>query len=246
MNVYSKCPICDSDVIQGDDLVERVCDVCGENFLSNSYCKNGHFICNKCASKGYFQSIDEYTTRTNNKDPIAIVNYLMHLPGANLVGCKHAIMVYASVLTAYKNCGGHMNDFEEIKLDIQKKTVVCPTAMCRLGAFCGIPISMGISMRSALSSMDKETCIRISNNLTSYCINNIANPNNTGNKNCCVRNTYLTIIYASKFISRNLWIDIPLPKTVKCDYHVGNPRCVREECIFYHGMNTDKTGSVFK
>lgn len=243
MNIYSKCPVCGNDVVQGNNLAERVCDVCGENFISNSYCGNGHYICNKCATKDYFKVVDDYTKNTETTNPVIIANRIMNLPESSLIGCKHAIVAYASVLTAYKNCGGHLKDFEEVKKDIMKSTVICPTAMCRLGAFCGIPIAMGVAMRSALRSMNEEASIGISNNLTSYCVSNIGNPNNTGSKNCCIRNTYLTILYASKFISRNLWIDIPLPKKITCGYYVGNPRCVKEECIFYHGMNTDKAGS---
>ncbi|MDO5844516.1 MAG: DUF5714 domain-containing protein [Methanocorpusculum sp.] len=247
VNIYSKCPVCGSDVVQGYDLVERVCDICGKNFISNSYCKNGHYICNKCASVQYFDIIDQFTKNTKIVDPIEMADKIMCLPESNLVGCKHSIVVFASVLTAFKNNGGHVKDFEKVKKEITLKTVFCPTSMCKLGGFCGIPLAMGIAMRTALSDdMDEDLRTDLSNKLTGYCMGHTGNQNNTGNKNCCVRNTYLTILYASKFISNNLWVEIPLPKIIVCKYHMGNPRCNKEACILYHGLNTDKSNGFIK
>ncbi|MDO5844260.1 MAG: DUF5714 domain-containing protein [Methanocorpusculum sp.] len=242
VNVYSKCPICSGDVIQGYNLAQRKCDVCGKNFVSNSFCKNDHYICNTCATKNYFKFIGEFVTDTKLKDPIEIANIIMNHPESNLIGCKHAIVAYVSVITAFKNSGGHVKDFQKMMKEIALSTSICPTSMCKLGGFCGIPLTMGVAMRTALSEdMDEDVRTELSNKLTGDCMGHLGNENNTGNKNCCTRNTYLTIINASKFISRNLWVEIPLPKIINCNYHEGNPRCNKTECKIYHGMFTNKS-----
>lgn len=240
MNIYSKCPECGGDIFLGDELAEKICNLCGEKFITSRYCENGHNVCNKCLTNEYFKIVEDYCKSTKERDPIKIADQIMNLPESSLIDSKHAIVTYASVITAFKNSGGHAKDFDEVEDEIKMNTAVCPTEMCMIGASCVIPIAMGIAMRTVLDGVDKNISKTLSNNLTRYCEFNINNPEYGGSKDCCVRNTYLTIIFASKFIIRHLWADIEIPKKVKCAYSAENPRCSKEKCRFFYGAATTK------
>lgn len=239
--IYTKCIVCGEDLIQGSELKEYKCSICGKVYISDYSCRNGHNICSICAVKEFYEIAKTVCMKTKSKNPLEIADMIMSHPNFTIVGCKHYIVAPLALFTAYKNCGGKINDFEK-SLDIVKETAMSSqVSLCRVGGLCGIPISCGRAMYATdPGSSDKEKAKVLSNKFAAYCMRAITNPENLGSSDCCKRNVYITIISGTKFIRDYLWVDLELPTVLKCRYADTNPRCNQELCRLYKGRNLMK------
>lgn len=230
-------------MVQGNDPIDNKCDICGKNFISNYKCSNGHNLCTECLSRPMLAEARKICTVSTSKNPLEIAEEIMDSPAFSLVGCSHYLVAIFAILTAYRNSGGKVPSMDDIVKRVHPRTALCPTSMCKIGGFCGVPLCLGITLIGLMEISDKswESLREIANNMTRTCTNEVMSKDNTGSIDCCKRNTFLTIVYASRFISSNLWVDMELPQKVYCKYSEGNPRCKKDTCGFYTGWRTDHT-----
>lgn len=237
----AKCPVCNTEMIQ-DYVPERVkCDACGKSCVTNYHCPNGHHICNECRFGDLFSQIKEICLTSTSKNPKEIAEQMMDIDEAKGLGCKHYLIAPLSIYTAYKNCGGHVKDFENTLDAIRNRISMSPASLCKLGGLCGIPLALGGAFQIfSLQSDSIEEITESANTLSGFCMTKLMNPNNEGSRNCCIKNSMISIVETVKYLKNNFWIDLELPSIIQCEYYEGNPRCNKEKCPFYLGRKTDK------
>lgn len=54
------CLICGAPLIYSETTYKSNCDLCGEEFDTNSECENKHFVCNECHSKDAYAVIKTF------------------------------------------------------------------------------------------------------------------------------------------------------------------------------------------
>lgn len=239
--IYTKCPVCGEDVIQGPELKESKCSQCGKIHVSNYSCKNGHKFCNSCLISKYADIAKEICLNSESRDPVEIAEKIMSHQEFTLIGCKHYMVAPIALYTAFKNCGGKVVNFEESLSKIIDASTHGQVSMCKIGGVCGIPLSLGRTMyASNPDNTDSMEAIEISNRSAYACMKEMMNPEYKGSRDCCKRNVYLTIFMGVKDIRNNFWVNLDLPGSAKCKFSKNNPRCNKELCQMYKGRTLSR------
>ncbi len=231
MEHKSNCLICGEDLIYLEDMKEYECHYCGEKKLSHAACKNGHYICDICHSKGAYEIIKAYCTKCDSKNPFRMAIDLMKHPSIKMHGPEHHFLVPAVLITAYYNSIG------ENKLIIDKIDEAEKRAKNVLGGFCGFYGNCGaavgtgifISIITGATPLSKEEW-KMSNLMTSQSLKSIAE---NGGPRCCKRDSFLAIEEAAKFLEENFKIDLETD-IIKCEFSNFNSQCLKESCTFYN------------
>ena len=105
-DVFSGCMLCGKALRYELIAVPRRCAVCGEEALSDAVCENGHFVCNACHAAGLDQFFIPSLLRSEEKDPLALLEQVMALPQVHMHGPEHHAIVPCVLLTAWHNNGG--------------------------------------------------------------------------------------------------------------------------------------------
>ncbi|MDO5844766.1 MAG: DUF5714 domain-containing protein [Methanocorpusculum sp.] len=238
---FSKCQICGKDTHQEYFPTDTKCDVCGKNITTNYVCPDGHHVCNDCKFEEAFNEAKIVCMNVKSGNPLDIAEIIMDTTNLSLLGCKHYLLSALCVYTAYKNSGGKVNNFEKGLYAIKDRVQKVQTSMCKLGGFCGIPLSMGGAFQATeVEFKDIAKVTGFANKISGYCMSKMINPNFEGSPDCCIRNSAICIVEASKFLINNYWVDIDLPLMMKCKYANENPKCNREKCRLYYGIKTEK------
>jgi len=103
-----ECLICKGKLEYLNEQIQMECAICHKKELSSARCVNGHFVCDDCHTRGIDRIIAVCLQETS-RDPYVIISHLMDLPFCHMHGPEHHIMVGSSLLTAYKNTGGHID-----------------------------------------------------------------------------------------------------------------------------------------
>lgn len=239
-SVHTKCLICGEEVCRGDVPIKARCDICGEEFVSYNYCRNGHHVCVECIGERLFPTLLNYYLETKSTNPVEIAEHVMNMPGFTLVGCKHYFVAALSLCAAYRNAGGVVADYTEIINLIIDRVKMLPDSMCRTGGVCGVPLAIGIAIQvMGLTSKDVEARNKRSSELAGFCITKMFDEKYTGSTDCCKRNLYLCLQAAAVFIRNYYWVDLTLPEKIACPYAEENPRCNGSFCLYYDGKTLD-------
>ncbi|MDO5844454.1 MAG: DUF5714 domain-containing protein [Methanocorpusculum sp.] len=237
----TKCPICGEEMIQEYVPKDTKCDVCGKNITTNFTCQNDHHLCNDCRFEGVYNEMKQVCLTTKSRNPLELAEIIMDSTNLSLLGCKHYLLASLCVYTAYKNSGGRIKNFEKGLDAIKKRVLTVQTSICKLGGFCGLPLAIGGAFQTSdIEDKNIAEITKIANKISGNCMAKLISPNFEGSNDCCIRNSAICIAVTAKFLSNNYWVDMDLPKVMKCKYSEGNPRCNKEKCRFYVGMKIDR------
>ena len=103
-----ECLICRAPLVYLEADEQMECEICHKKENSKTRCVHGHYVCNDCHTSGLDTVIGLCEAETA-KDPIAIIEKMMHLPFCHMHGPEHHVMVGAALLTAYRNAGGRID-----------------------------------------------------------------------------------------------------------------------------------------
>lgn len=222
-----ECLICGASLKYLDEDTEMECFLCHKKENSKTTCKNGHYVCNECHTKG-IDSIISVCLADTSKNPILILQKLMALPFCHMHGPEHHIMVGSALLTAYKNAGGNI-DLPKALIEMQSRGKQVPGGVCGFWGACGAGISTGmfISIITGATPLAKETW-GLSNKMTAAALNAIGE---VGGPRCCKRDSYLAIIKAVEFVKDNLGVGMELDD-IKCIHSTQNNQCIGVRCKF--------------
>lgn len=105
---FSGCLICGKPLVYGEKSTTATCHLCGRPFETDTWCEDGHFICDQCHSAGTTDVFALLRT-TTEKDPIRLFEQMMRQPGMYMHGPEHHITVPGVLLAVYHNNGGEIN-----------------------------------------------------------------------------------------------------------------------------------------
>lgn len=227
MSINDECLICKTplEYLERDEVME--CAVCHKREGSKTRCANGHYVCNKCHTKG-IDTIIGLCAAEESKNPIDILTKLMRLPFCHMHGPEHHIMVGAALLTAYKNAGGDL-DLPKALLEMQSRGKQVPGGACGFWGACGAGISAGMFVSIVTGATPLAGGEFGSSNLmTSRALGAIGA---IGGPRCCKRDSFLSVLEAVKFAKERLGISMEA-RMPACDFSELNNQCIGRKCPF--------------
>jgi hypothetical protein len=231
-----KCEICGKNLVYAtkqEEYKDLKCEFCGKVFNSNTFCEDGHYICDFCHSKGPIEIIERICEETNIKDPFELADVIMKHPNFKMYGPEHHVLTPAVILTALKNNNVKKPDGKEINLfDIKeaiRRASKIPGGWCGFYGSCGAGMGSGVAISvftGATPSTDKPRTL--ANQVTSRSLNKIAD----NLEHCCKRSVRLSIIETLKFLKEKYSIDLGY-NFIKCIFSNANKKCEKEKCPIY-------------
>ena len=224
------CLICGKPLIYIQTVQNAKCSGCGQSFMANAECEDGHFICDVCHGAKSMPVIYCHCAHTEKRDPYAIASELMLHPTVHMHGPEHHVLIGSALLAAYHNCGGETDLPEALSIMRQRGSQV-PGGICGLWGNCGAGVSAGIFMSiiSASTPLAGRSW-KLSNLMTSECLKNIAEP---GGPRCCKRDGFLAIQTAVSFVAKHCKIHMELPSNLECHFSQRNKECLKKQCPFF-------------
>ncbi len=222
-----ECLICRAplEYSEKDELME--CAICHKKESSKTKCRNGHYVCNECHTKG-MDTIIGLCLENSSKNPIRILEQLMEQPFCHMHGPEHHVMVGSALLTAYRNAGGEI-DLDTALAEMYSRGKSVPGGACGFWGACGAGISTGmfVSIISKSTPLAAEP-FRLSHLMTSRSLEQIGR---VGGPRCCKRDSFLSILSAVDFVEENFGISMEKPEVI-CRYSSENNQCIGKRCPF--------------
>lgn len=225
--MQEECIICKAPLVylQEDTLME--CALCHKKEASKTRCRDGHYVCNDCHTRG-MDTILAVCLAETSANPVAILNRLMALPFCHLHGPEHHVLVGSALLTAYHNAGGAL-DLPAALREMQSRGRSVPGGACGFWGACGAGISTGMFCSIATKATPLSTdAWGLGNQMTAEALARIGA---VGGPRCCKRDSYLAVLTAVEFAREHL--GVCMEKTVPvCTYSPRNNQCLGANCPF--------------
>lgn len=223
-----ECLICHAPLEYLKQAQTMECAICHREFSSNARCRDGHFVCDECHTRG-LDAIVGICMAEGSKDPIEVMEHLMDQPFCHMHGPEHHTMVGAALLTAYHNAGGQLDLGAALAQMLERGRQV-PGGACGFWGACGAGISAGIFVSIATGSTPLATkAFGLSNRMTSAALGRIGE---VGGPRCCKRDSYLAILAATEFCAHELGVTMETTRP-SCTRFGRNRQCLRARCPFY-------------
>ena len=222
-----ECLICKAPLKYLESDIPMECEICHKKENSKTRCINGHYVCNDCHTQG-LDSIIGLCMNEISKDPIAIIEKMMHMPFCHMHGPEHHVMVGSALLTAYKNAGGNI-DLHSALIEMMNRGKSVPGGACGFWGACGAGISSGmfISIISKSTPLANEP-FALSHQMTAKSLGQIGE---IGGPRCCKRNSFLSILAAVDYVKDHFSVEMEKPEVV-CQFSSQNNQCIGKRCPF--------------
>ena len=222
-----ECLICKAplEYLEADEVME--CEICHRKENSKTRCVRGHYVCNDCHTRG-LDIIIGLCEEEGSRNPIEIIEKMMHLPFCHMHGPEHHVMVGAALLTAYRNAGGQI-DLHSSLIEMLNRGKSVPGGACGFWGACGAGISSGmfVSIISKSTPLANEP-FALSHQMTSK---SLAMIGEIGGPRCCKRDSFLSILSAVDFVKEHFGIEMERPEVI-CRYSARNNQCIGKRCPF--------------
>jgi len=224
-----ECIVCKKPLVylEQDEMME--CFVCHAKENSKTKCVDGHYICNKCHTNG-IDGIVAVCLASKDKNPYEIYKKIVSMPFCHMHGPEHHVIVAASLLVAYKNCGGEI-DLPKAMREVISRGQQVPGGTCGFWGACGAGISAGIFVSIVTKANPLTTqSWGMANQMTAMGLDKIAK---VGGPRCCKRNSYIAMQTAVEFAKQNLGVSMQMDKIV-CTHQKQNNQCIGTNCPYFN------------
>ncbi len=228
----SGCLVCGQELVYLQQEESQTCAYCGQEYLSDARCVQGHFVCDVCHRAGANDLIERFCASTTATDALEMAVTLMNHPAVNMHGPEHHFLVPAVLLTAYYNRLGGEEKIVKIQ-QARKRAENIKGGFCGFYGNCGAGVGTGIfiSLITGATPLSKREW-QLSNRMTAECLLSIAEH---GGPRCCKRDTYLALLSARDFLKANFAIDLEMASSIRCQFSAINRECLQHECPFFAG-----------
>ena len=247
MDVNGGCVVGGNELVYFEFNKRLTCFFCGNEFLANVSCTDGHYVCDNCHQDSGMDLIESFCKITSLTDPLEMAIKMMEHPGIHLHGPEHHFLPAAVLITAYYKArgetdlparfasGGSADKAGKIEKALQiakQRCEIIPGGMCGTHGSCGAALSAGvfISIITGATPLAKKEW-GLTNKMTSLALSRIAE---SGGPRCCKRVTYQSILEAIKFIKENFYVDIICSNISGCRFYKFNKECLFKNCEFYN------------
>ena len=222
-----ECLICQAplEYLETDTMME--CAICHKRELSKTRCRNGHYVCSTCHTRGMDAIIGRCLQETS-RDPVAILEKMMAMPFCHMHGPEHHVMVGCALLTAYKNAGGEI-DLGAALHEMMSRGKSVPGGACGFWGACGAGVSAGmfVSIVTHATPLTMDSW-GLSNRMTAKALEAIGR---IGGPRCCKRDSYLAILAAIGFVEEHFGV-VMERQTIVCTRSAQNNQCIGKRCPF--------------
>lgn len=227
-----ECLICSAPLEYLDEDVLMECGICHAREVSKTRCVNGHYVCNECHTKG-IDAIVGLCMNESSDNPSEIVRRMMDMPQCHMHGPEHHIMVGCALLTAYRNAGGDIDLYPDLREMVSRGKKV-PGGACGFWGACGAAVSTGMFMSiiTGANPLANEAW-GYSNIMTSRSLQKIGE---VGGPRCCKRNSYLAILSAIDYAEAVTGVRMRKEQIV-CRHTHANNQCIGLRCPFHPENN---------
>ena len=142
-NSQMGCLICDKDLIYHTQPQRLTCSVCGNAYLSEVHCLDGHYVCDQCHSGDITDKIGRILNSSSEKDPVALAVSLFELPDLKMHGPEYHSIVPAVLVAAYQNLSG-TRDLGQI-IEALRRGKEIKGGSCGYNGNCGACVGSGIA-----------------------------------------------------------------------------------------------------
>lgn len=233
IKMQPKCLICSEVRIFLDDgaEVEKSCNICGTEFGADATCANEHYICHMCRQKAAREDIIAHCRVSGQKQPYSLLMELMQLPKVAMHGPEHHLLLTASLLTAYCNEKGALEDLPEYLAAANERSMAVPGGACGFWGICGAAIGGGIYVSIVTEATPyAEAEWKTAGQLTARCANAISRE---GGPRCCKRDCFLSLLNAVQYSNAVLDTHFEAPGDLRCEYYPNNEECKGLACPFF-------------
>ena len=229
-----KCEICGKELIYVTEREKDLtCEFCGNVFSTNTYCEDGHYICDSCHMKGPIQVIEEICENTSIKDPFMLADKIMSHPKFKMYGPEHHVLAPAVILTSLKNNNilkpsGQKITIVDIKEAIRRASKI-PGGWCGFYGSCGAGMGSGVAISIFTGANPSKNLPRtLANEMTSRALGKIAD----NLEHCCKRSVRLAICETLDFLREKFSINLEY-SPYKCKFSQLNDKCEKVNCPIY-------------
>jgi len=186
-----KCEICGKDLVYATEIgeyKELECEFCENIINSNTYCEDGHYICDSCHMKDPIEIIENICEKTNIKDPFKLADKIMKHRKFKIYGPEHHVLTPAVIITVLRNNNikkpnGELITLFDIKEAIRRASKI-PGGFCGFYGSCGAGMGTGIAISVYTNATPSTNETRsLANLMTSRSLNCIAD----NLEHCCKR-----------------------------------------------------------
>lgn len=164
------------------------------------------------------------------KNPVAIALKIMQNDFVNIHGPEHHFLDGAAFLTAFKNAGGSI-DLERCLDELAKRAMQMPGAMCGYWGVCCSVASIGaaLSIIHGTSPLSDDEYYKHNMEYTAAVL---ADMSKLGSARCCMRNAFLSLTHAVKFVKEKYNIQMEIDNII-CEFSQKNKQCLGNKCPFH-------------
>jgi hypothetical protein len=230
MDYKTGCFICGEKLIYICEEQEATCDVCNNKLVSNTFCSEGHFVCNECHISNSIDFIKTACISGNSKNPFKLMNHLLQSPKVKMHGPDHHFLIPAVLITCYYNYKNEQSSIPA-KLEIaETRSRNILGGFCGFYGNCGAAVGTGIFMAIITGSTPyKYREWSLSNMITADSLKAMAKQ---GGPRCCKRNSFLAVIEAMNFLEKefNVYLE---REEISCLFNQYNKECQLNDCPFF-------------
>lgn len=231
MDVKNGCLVCGKELKYFENKRKIDCFYCGNSFETLVTCVDGHFVCDRCHSLSANELIFKTCITSRERDPLKLAVNLMKNSKVNMHGPEHHFLVPAVLISSYYNNREEYNKKEKALIKARKRANQILGGFCGSHGVCGAAVGTGIfiSVITGANPLSEKEW-KLSNQITAKSLEKIAF---YGGPRCCKRNTLLSIVGAVSFVEEQLDFEIPVDKSIICEFSDLNQECIEEKCPFY-------------
>ncbi len=222
----SGCMVCGNDLLYPDKEVELVCHYCGQHAIANAHCDKKHFVCDHCHSEDALNVMEHLCEESTETDMLEILARLRKHPSIPVHGPEHHALMPAIIVTAYRNCGGKIED-DLIATAIRRGHQIIGGS-CAFTGICGSASGVGIAFSLLLQANPvKAEQRQIVQQITQQVLADIAELKAA---RCCQRDCWLGLKKAAELSNEYLPIPLQADAVIGCYQRQQNKECIGMDC----------------
>jgi radical SAM protein with 4Fe4S-binding SPASM domain len=220
------CVICGSELIYAEIAQENRCDICGEVFLSNIKCLEGHYVCDSCHKGDLLDQIENLLVRSEETNPIRLAVKVFEMPTMKMNGPEYHSLVPGVLVTAYQN-QQKTRDAEKIKESMERGQDI-KGGSCGFHGNCGACVGVGIAESVLLGASPGAKEERGKANLATGTA--LIEISKLGGPLCCKRESITSI---KSYMDLTGHYDTEDDFQYVCSQFKDNKSCIQLECPYF-------------
>ena len=225
------CMVCGSEIVYEQEMLPKFCYFCDSEITTNTFCKNGHFICDTCHAKDAISIIKQVCLHSTEKDMAKLVDRIRNHKSFSLHGPEHHAMVPGIILSAYRNMGRLISE-DKLNMAIDRGAIV-PGGSCGFNGACGAALGVGIAFSIILQATPLKPKERQSiMTVTSEVLKTTAQYEGA---RCCLRESITALNEAARLSEKYLDIKLKINDEYKCSQYPQVKECIKDDCKFWPG-----------